>query len=61
MLRTIKDINEKIKRGKACVVTAEEIIDLVDKNGVKKEIQISKTLKSTKSVKSTKSNIINNK
>jgi len=36
MSKTIKEINEKIKKGKAVVVTAEEIIDLVEKKGVKK-------------------------
>ena len=36
MAKTIKEINEKIKRGKAVVITAEEIIDLVEKDGVKK-------------------------
>jgi uncharacterized protein (DUF39 family) len=35
-MRTIKEINEKIKKGKVVVVTAEEIIDLVDKKGLKK-------------------------
>ncbi len=33
MAKTIKEINEKIKRGEAVVVTAEEIIDIVEKNG----------------------------
>ena len=36
MPKTIKEINEKIKKGKAVVVDAEEIIDLVDKKGLKK-------------------------
>ena len=36
MPKTIKEINEKIKKGNAVVVTAEEIIDLVDKQGLKK-------------------------
>ncbi|MBL7156635.1 MAG: homocysteine biosynthesis protein [Candidatus Omnitrophica bacterium] len=36
MAKTIKEINEKIKKGHAVVVTAEEIIDIVDKLGVKK-------------------------
>lgn len=35
MTKTIQEINEKIKKGKAVVVTAEEIIDLVDKKGVR--------------------------
>jgi len=36
MLKTIDEINEKIKRGQAVVVTAEEIIDLVKEKGSKK-------------------------
>jgi len=36
MMKTIDEINEKIKQGKALVVTAEEIIDLVKEKGVKK-------------------------
>jgi L-aspartate semialdehyde sulfurtransferase len=36
MSKTIAEINEKIKQGKAVVVTAEEIIDIVKKNGTKK-------------------------
>lgn len=36
MGKTIAEINEKIKKGQAVVVTAEEIIDLVAKDGVKK-------------------------
>lgn len=35
MSKTIKEINEKIKKGKAVVVTAEEIIDIVDQKGLK--------------------------
>ncbi len=35
MAKTIKEINDKIKTGKAVVVTAEEVIDLVDKQGLK--------------------------
>ena len=35
MPKTIKEINEKIKQGKAVVVTAEEIIEIVDKKGLK--------------------------
>jgi uncharacterized protein (DUF39 family) len=31
--KTIKEINEKIKKGQAVIVTAEEIIDIVDKEG----------------------------
>ena len=43
MAKTIKEINEKIKKGKAVVVTAEEIIDLVDKKGLReaaKEVDV---------------------
>jgi len=36
MSKTIKEINERIKKGKAVVVTAEEIIGLVEKDGLKK-------------------------
>ena len=36
MGKTIAEINEKIKKGQAVVVTAEEIIDLVAKDGVAK-------------------------
>ena len=36
MAKTIKEINERIKKGKAVVVTAEEIIDIVEKKGPKK-------------------------
>ena len=36
MPKTIKEINEKIKKGQVVVVTAEEIIDLVDRKGAKK-------------------------
>ena len=36
MAKTIKEINEKIKKGKAVVATAEEIIDIVEKDGVAK-------------------------
>lgn len=35
MAKTIKEINEKIKQGKAVVVTAEEIIDIVGRDGPK--------------------------
>ena len=31
--KTIREINEKIKQGKAVVVTAEEIIDIVERHG----------------------------
>jgi uncharacterized protein (DUF39 family) len=33
MAKTIKEINEKIRKGQAVVVTAEEVIDLVNKKG----------------------------
>lgn len=36
MAKTIKEINERIKKGKAVVVTAEEVIELKEKKGVKK-------------------------
>jgi len=36
MTKTIKEINEKIKKGQVVVVTAEEVIDLVDKKGPSK-------------------------
>ncbi len=39
MAKTIKEINEKIREGKAVVVTAEEIIDLVKEKGTKKVAQ----------------------
>ncbi len=35
-MKTIKEINDKIKKGEVVVVTAEELIELVDKNGAKK-------------------------
>lgn len=35
-MKTIREINEKIKKGEAVVVTAEEVIDLVGKKGVRK-------------------------
>ena len=38
-LKTIAEINEKIKKGKVVVVTAEEMIDVVKKNGTKKAAQ----------------------
>lgn len=34
MTKTIEEINEKIRKGEAVVVTAEEIIDLVEEKGV---------------------------
>ncbi|MFH1867849.1 MAG: homocysteine biosynthesis protein [Candidatus Omnitrophota bacterium] len=36
MAKTYAEINKKIKEGKAVVVTAEEIIDIVEKEGTKK-------------------------
>jgi uncharacterized protein (DUF39 family) len=36
MAKTIDEINEKIKKGKAVVVTAEEIIDIAREKGTKK-------------------------
>jgi uncharacterized protein (DUF39 family) len=39
MARTIAEINEKIKKGKAVVVTAEEIIDIVAERGIKQAAQ----------------------
>ncbi len=39
MAKTLAEINEKIKKGKVAVVTAEEIIDLVEEKGVKKAAQ----------------------
>ena len=38
-MRTIKEINEKIRKGQVVVVTAEEVIDLVSKKGAKKAAQ----------------------
>jgi uncharacterized protein (DUF39 family) len=39
MAKTIKEINERIKKGKAVVVTAEEVIELTEKQGIKKVAQ----------------------
>ena len=36
MVKTIQQINEKIKEGKAVVVTAEEMIDIVEKEGTRR-------------------------
>src|SRR4030042_6390161 len=36
MAKTIKEINEKIKKGEVVVATAEEIIDIVERDGLKK-------------------------
>ena len=38
-MKTIEEINQKIEKGEAVVVTAEEIIDLVKEKGVKKAAQ----------------------
>jgi len=38
-MKTIEEINEKIKKGNVVVVTAEEIIGLVAEKGVKKVAQ----------------------
>ena len=38
-MRTIKEINQKIKKGEVVVVTAEEVIDLVKEKGIKKTAQ----------------------
>ncbi len=39
MAKTIREINDKIKKGKAVVITAEEIIEIVEKKGVKRAAQ----------------------
>jgi len=39
MTKTIKEINERIKKGKAVVVTAEEVIELASAKGFKKAAQ----------------------
>ena len=39
MAKTYAEINEKIKRGQAVVVTAEEIIDIVEQEGTRKAAQ----------------------
>src|SRR5512136_3191016 len=39
MAKTIEEINEKIKKGKAVVLTASEIIDYAAEKGVKKAAQ----------------------
>jgi len=36
MSKTVQEINEKIRKGQAVIVTAEEIIDIVQKKGTKK-------------------------
>jgi len=39
MAKTIQEINEKIKKGKAVIVTAEEIISIVEEKGLPKAAQ----------------------
>jgi len=39
MVKTIQEINEKIKKKKAIVLTAEEIIPYIEENGYKKSFQ----------------------
>ncbi|MDY6834491.1 MAG: homocysteine biosynthesis protein [Chloroflexota bacterium] len=39
MQRSIAEINEKIRNGQAVVVTAEEVIDLVDEQGIEKSAE----------------------
>jgi len=39
MAKTIEEINEKIKKGKAVVLTAEEIIEFAAEKGLKKAAQ----------------------
>jgi uncharacterized protein (DUF39 family) len=39
LAKTIAEINEKIRKGQAVVVTAEEVIDLVEKKGVTRTAQ----------------------
>ncbi|MDP2905649.1 MAG: homocysteine biosynthesis protein [Candidatus Omnitrophota bacterium] len=39
MMRTIKEINEKIRSGEVVVVTAEEVIDLARRKGIKRAAQ----------------------
>ena len=42
MVRTIQEINEKIRKGQAVVVTAEEIIDIAKKKGTENSSKISR-------------------
>ncbi len=39
-MKTIKEINEKIRRGEVVVLTAEEIVGFVDKHGLKKSVDL---------------------
>jgi len=36
MVKTLQEINEKIKKGQAVVVTKEELLDLIEKQGIEK-------------------------
>ena len=36
MAKTLKEINEKIKKGQAVVVSKEELLDLIEKQGIEK-------------------------
>ncbi|MEM2991545.1 MAG: homocysteine biosynthesis protein, partial [Halobacteria archaeon] len=36
MVKTIEEINQRIKDGSVCVVTAEEMVDIVREKGVEK-------------------------
>ncbi|UCD72201.1 MAG: homocysteine biosynthesis protein [Syntrophobacterales bacterium] len=38
-MKTVQEINEKVKKGKALVLTAEEIIDFVEQKGAKRAAQ----------------------
>ena len=40
MAKTITEINEKISKGDVVVVTAEEIIDLVEEKGIEETAQM---------------------
>ena len=39
MAKTLEEINEKIRSGRAIVVTAEEMVDIVAENGAKEAAQ----------------------
>jgi uncharacterized protein (DUF39 family) len=39
MTKTIAEINEKIRKGKAVVVTAEEVLDIAKEKGVRKTVE----------------------
>jgi len=39
MAKTVAEINEKIKKGQAVVVTAEEIIDIAEKKGISQAVK----------------------